>query len=138
MELTDPWHHQGVQPIKSCISITVAPAVGALALVKHGVHDGIAAMSPCVAPSDDLPVGLGCGPQFIALESDNKSVAQELVRVKRSRQTADALPQRTDLDLEGNWTNFDSTPFLMGRGGVVSVRERCPRWRRVQHPCRLR
>ena len=21
-----------------------------------------------------------------------------------------------------------STPFLMGRGGVVSVRERCPRW----------
>ena len=28
-----------------------------------------------------------------------------------------------------NWTNFDvSTPFLMRRGGEVSVRERCPRW----------
>ena len=39
----------------------------------------------------------------------------------------------------GNWTNFDvSTPFLMGRGGVVSVRERCPRWCRVRHPCHIR
>ena len=39
----------------------------------------------------------------------------------------------------GNWTNFDvSAPFLMGRGGVVSVRERCPRWCRVRHPCHIR
>ena len=38
-----------------------------------------------------------------------------------------------------NSTNIDfSTPFLMHRGGVVSVRERCPRWCRVRHPCRLR
>ena len=38
-----------------------------------------------------------------------------------------------------NRTNFDfSTPFLMRVGGVVSVRERCPRWCRVRHPCRLR
>ena len=38
-----------------------------------------------------------------------------------------------------NWTNFDfSAPFLMRRGGVVSVRKRCPRWCRVRHPCRLR
>ena len=27
-----------------------------------------------------------------------------------------------------NWTIFDvSAPFLIGRGGVVSVRDRCPR-----------
>ena len=38
-----------------------------------------------------------------------------------------------------DWTNFDvSTPFLMRRGGLVSVRERCPRWCWVRHPCRLR
>ena len=35
-----------------------------------------------------------------------------------------------------NWTNFDvSALLLMRRGGVVSVRERCPRWCRVRHPC---
>ena len=34
-----------------------------------------------------------------------------------------------------NGTNFDvSTPFLMGRGGAVSVRERCPRWSRSDIP----
>ena len=37
-----------------------------------------------------------------------------------------------------NWSNFDvSTSFLVCEGGVVSVRERCPRWCRVRHPCTI-
>ena len=102
-----------MQPIQSFISNTVAPAMGALALIEHGVHNDIATVSPCLTPSDDLPIGLGCGSQLIALEIDNKSVLRKLVRIKRS-QTADALPQRTDLDLEGNdliLENRDDLPF---------------------------
>ena len=38
-----------------------------------------------------------------------------------------------------NWSNFDiSTSFLVCGGGVVSVRERCPRWGRVRHPYHIR
>ena len=38
-----------------------------------------------------------------------------------------------------NRTNFGvSTPFLMCGGSGMSVRETCPRWCRVRHPCRLR
>ena len=38
-----------------------------------------------------------------------------------------------------NWLNFDvSTSFLVCGSGVVSVRERCPRWCRVRHPCHIR